>query len=211
MVLVQTYPLSDLRWAGHRVSAIAALMILICLAVRLNLSRRENELEEGPGNRVRMTYTDIEQLTGYARPTISKAISLLEALGAVRVKKEGRANVYELVGVDQRGGWCQLPQGHLADGAKTGELKRLTKIHNNRLTLEALKLYVLLLTFRDQKQNTTSIGYEAIMKYTGMRREDVPKAAAMLVALDLIGASEGADARPEDRSKRYTVKGLKAF
>ena len=72
-----------------------------------------------------------------------------------------------------------------------------------------MNLYVRLLAFRAWKRNITIIGYEKIMAYTGMRRANIPRAASLLVAADLIRVTDDLDALPDARSKRYRIAGLR--
>lgn len=200
-------PLRELEWRGHRTTGTACLVLLMALAVRLNISRRGRELEEG-GTKVAMTYTEINKLTGFARATIAQAISLLEGMGAIRVRKEGRHNVYELMGVNEPGKWCQLPQEYLMDGG-TLALKRLKGLTGNRVSLNSMKLYVLLLALRERHFNTTAISYDGIVRHTGMRREDIPSSLSQLSSLQLVRVTDDLDDRPEDHSHRYRVLGLR--
>jgi hypothetical protein len=71
-----------------------------------------------------------------------------------------------------------------------------------------MKLYVLFMAFRNMRFNTTSISYEGIMKYTGMRRADIPDAFSLLVAHELARADDESDSRENDKSKRYRIRGL---
>lgn len=200
-------PLREIEWRGHRTTGTACLVLLMVLAVRLNISRRGKELEEG-GNKVAMTYTEINKLTRFARATIAEAISLLEAMKAVRVHKDGRHNVYELMGVSEPGKWCQLPQEYLMDGGTT-VLERLEGLTGNRVSLNSMKLYVLLLALRERRFNTTAISYDGIIRHTGMRRQDIPSSLSQLSSLELIRVTDELDDRPDDHSRRYRVLGLR--
>lgn len=225
------YPLAGLKWSQdrqHRITAIAVPVILMALAVRVNLANLGRELADRVDDRVAVTYNELQDLTGFARATISKALMVLEGMGAIISHKEGRSRVYELVGIDEAGGYCQLPQSHILDRSKTskkkkkvseagetedadmygGKMIRFLDLPRKRISLHAMKLYVLLLVYRNRRFNTTAISYDGIEKQAGIRREDIPPALSLLIALELVRVSNDVDSREEDNSQRYKVIGL---
>ena len=188
----------------------ASLMILMALSIRLNesLKGKAFDLNTPRPMTVAVTYDELQRMTGFARTTVSGGVDSLEGLGAINRVKIGRSNFYELIGLNTSGAWCQIPQTKLlaADGSLT--LKRLER---KRVTLSALKLYILFMTLRRQATNTTAIGYAGIIKWTGMRRADIGPAVQLLIAWELVDVSEALDDRhleEKDRSKRYRVRGL---
>jgi hypothetical protein len=201
-------PLKDLEWRKYRTQATAALILLMALSIRLNQAQRGRQRGEKRLTKVSVTYDDLRAMTGFARATISKGLMLLQGMGAIAIDNESRASVYELNGVETPGCFCQLPQSYLLWNSND-ELRRLRQLPTKfRVGLNAMKLYVLMLKYRNQAYNTTAIGYEAIMKHTGMRREDIPEAMGMLSALELARASDDSDPREHDKSKRYRIIGL---
>ena len=200
------YPLAQVTWQGHRKTALAALLIGMGLAIRLNMLRREVELVPPTGfDRVAVTYDELEDIGRCARATVSKAVALLEALGAIKVHRVGRASTYQLIGLDKDGKWCQLPQSQLQ-----GPGHPVHRLHptSDRRSLNAVKVYLIMLALRSWKRNTTAISYDGITRYTCVRREDIPNALAMLTAWELIRVSDDLDDRREDGSRRYKVLGL---
>jgi hypothetical protein len=205
-------PLAALQWSGYRTTGQAALLLLIALAIRLNLARRNRELEVGPANLVAVRYDELQDLVRVARATVSKAIGHLEAWGAIRVHPDGRRSVYELRGVEFNGGWCQLPQSRLLNAGGTA-LAPFTGGRANRFSLNAVKLYVLLMAKRYQRFNTTALGYTAIGRLAGIRREEISNALQQLIALQLVSlAAERSDGREDvdERTQRYVIEGLSA-
>ncbi|MGX5659322.1 hypothetical protein ACWKWV_06320 [Castellaniella ginsengisoli] len=209
---VEIFPLTALGWRKDGSSSMAALMLLIALSIRLNQSLRGVSFKQG-GQRyttVAVTFDELQRMTGFARSSVSSGLGLLEDLDAIKRVKIGRANYYELIGVDTAGEWCQLPQSKLlrADGSLS-----IKPLERKRSTLHALKIYILLAALRNQKFNTTAISYSGIMKWTGLRRADIGPALQILIAWELIGVSDDIDQRhlsAEDRSKRYRLTGLGA-
>lgn len=201
-------PLKQLDWRRYRTQATAALVLLMALAVRLNQSQRDLQQGQKRSTKIPVTYDDLGAMTGFARATIAKALMLLEGMEAIKIHKDRRANVYELIGVETPGSFCQLPQSHLL-WSSNDELRRLRQLPKQfRVGLNAMKMYVLLLKYRNQAYNTTAIGYESLMQHSGMRREDIPGAMGMLSALELVRASDDSDPREHDKSKRYRIIGL---
>lgn len=207
------YPLKSLVWRKDGSSSMAALMILIALSIRLNesLKGRKFELAAPRPTTVAVTYDELQRMTGFARATVSGGVEQLVMLGAISRVKIGRTNHYDITGLNTKGGWCQIPQTKLLQGDGSLSIKKLER---KRVTLYALKLYVLFMARRRQAFNTASISYAGIMKWTGMRRADIGPAVQLLIAWELVDVSEEIDDRhidENDRSKRYRIRGLKAL
>lgn len=220
----ESLTLARLDWNSHRTQATAALVLLMVLAIRLNLSHRGKGFDETRGHEVALSYDEMREMTGFAKATVVKAIMLLESHGAIVSRKEGRRRLYALPQVSEKGKWCQLPQnylltrrgdknqwGHVFDEGPDAQhtLKRLRGFpFGYRAGLNAMKLYLVLLALRSNRWNTTAISYDSIMAYTGMRRADIPEAFSLLVVHELARAADEIDPRDYDRSKRYRVLGL---
>lgn len=97
-------------------------------------------------------------------------------MGAIVSRKEGRQWPYALPRVAQSGQWCQLPQGYLLirrgdkqygielgePPSRNHEPKRLCGFpFGYRAGLNAMKPYVLFLSLRNQRLDTTAQGYHA--------------------------------------------------
>lgn len=206
-----TFPLATLEWRKDGSSSMAALMLLIALSIRLNKSL--NGYVTKPGvprpTTVAVTYDELQRMTGFARKSVSSGLQLLEVLGAIERVKLGRAVHYDLIGVDTAGMWCQLPQTNLlrADGSLS-----FKEMERKRLTLFALKIYMALAALRRQQTNTAAISYSGLVRWTGVRRQDIGPALQVLIVWGLISVSDELDdrhANSEDRSRRYRLTGLK--
>lgn len=79
-----------------------------------------------------------------------------------------------------------------------------------KVHLNALKLYLLLIALRNPVTNEASVGYEKICDYLGIRRNDVPKAAAVLNGLGMTRVHPGkANFRADEATyNRYEIIGL---
>ncbi|HLO07733.1 MAG TPA: hypothetical protein VK198_13885 [Terriglobales bacterium] len=210
---LQRYPLAELHWRDHRAAGIAALLVLMTLAVRLNEENKKVVFVKGAERpkKVAVTWDDLQKITGCARATLGKAILLLENWNAISVTKVGRANQYELLHVREDGGWCKLPQTFLE---KNGDpVARFKNLPTNALGLNALKLYVVLLALRSGRTETTAISFDGITRWTGIRREDIRKAWGFLDGQQLATVTHRRDFRHDvyganDQSQRYAIVGL---
>lgn len=195
--------LALLSWQKHRSDATAALIILIALAIRLNQTNGKGKQRTA----VSISYDELQSLTGISRAKISAGIRLLEGNEIVAVRKRNKRNRYQLSGVTTPGSWAQLPQSQLL---QNGTLLFAKFQLRQRNELHALKLYLLLIAYRNNKANFTAIGYEKICEIGGMQRNDILRAASLLINYDLITVQEqdpipGTIGRPH---KRYRICGL---
>lgn len=206
------HTLAELHWRDHRAAGICALLILIMLATRLNeVVRAARKAGKPDVDTVAVTWTELQQATGHARATVGKGIMLLESWGVIKVKKIGRANHYQLVRVHEPGHWCALPTEF---PEKNGDaVSRFRDLPSTQLGLNALKLYVVLLARRSTQYNTTSLSFNGIIRWTGIRREDIRKAWGFLDGQHLATVSTARDSRhnklgDDDQSQRYALIGL---
>ena len=206
----ETVGLRAITWRDHGSSGTAALIVLFGLAIISNLSQRGGKRREG--NLVSATYTDLEDMTGLSRTMISKGLRILEEIEAIKTEKDGNRSVYALQGIDEDGKWCAIPQDHLLDGADY--LKRLRGIRETirrPASLYAMKMYILLLVFRDRRRNSTRISYNSISRYTGLRRDGISLGWQILASWQLgwlADDSEDPLRKGERRHNRYKIRGL---
>ncbi len=204
--------LSKLPWQRNKSYATAALLILFALAILSNKAQRKDGLRKD--DQVKATYEEIQEVTNLSRKLISGGLKLLKEIGVISEADDGARSVYRLHGIDEGGKWCQLPQGHLLNNVKHMQRLKLFGEQIKRATsLHALKVYMLLLAFREIHSNATRMSYEKIMEYTGMRREDVALAVQVLATAQLCrqATDEEIPRRKGDAMhNRYLILGLKA-
>lgn len=204
--------LRGISWRNQKSTGTAGLIVLLALSILLNQSQRGGQ--NANVNQVLASYTELEEMTGLSRLLISRSLRLLEELQAINTVRIGNACAYELIGVERNGGWCSAPQEHLLAG--TAYLRKLNGIRETLRrpsSLYAMKLYILLLVFRDRRSNVTRISYEKISAYTGMRREDISVAWQIIAALQLgyLADDNEIPLKSGERShNRYRVRGLTA-
>lgn len=204
--------LSAIRWKTHGSAGTAAIMVLIALAIISNQRQREDGIRKD--NKVQITYNDIANMTGFSRAIISKALRILRDVSAISVTREGKKCVYTLLGIESDGKWCALPQAFILDGADyLKKFKGICEIIRRPSSLFAMKLYMLLLAFRERRSNTTRISYDVITSYTGMRREDISTAWQILLAAGLGYLADDTEVplkKGERNHNRYKIRGLNA-
>lgn len=168
--------LKDLSWRGeHQSDNIAALM----LYVAINQQTPEQE------TKTRLTYDNLCLITSLSRAKVSAGIKIIENLGLIKIEKKGRSNIYHIIDRDQKGGWAKLPARTLYDN--DGQIEPFNNFKlRSRTELDALKLYLLIIAFRDNKKNHTTIAYEKISQYTGISERHVRSAISFLVTLNMI-------------------------
>lgn len=202
--------LSHLRWRQHKGSATAAIMLLFALAIKSNLDQKTNGRRTG--NQVVATYEHLMALTNLSRGPVAAGLELLRELGAITTEKNGNGCAYTLLGIDTPGQYCELPQGHLLEGQAV--MRRLKGLHvalKNRSSLDAMKLYMLLLSLRDRNYNVSRASYNTIREYTGMRKEEISVAVQVLLGAQLVRLARDEEVpleRGQHRHNRYIVSGL---
>jgi len=193
--------LRSLRWGGPEgagANNIAALMTLIALAHHAD---DENGL-------IKLTYDQLEELTGLSRPKVSKGLDGLEALKIID-RDQGRS-IYRLLGYNPKSGWAKLPCKALYSGM------RIAAFHEFRLRsmaeLNALKLYLLFAARRGRDTNMANISYDKITEYTGIERPRI-KAAQSLLAIHNMAHVERLPSSTNDIgvSNAYRLVGLDSY
>jgi hypothetical protein len=206
--IIQDSKLSQLTWDKHGSDATAALILLISLAIMFNRSNiGKGGKREYPARGFHASYEKLRDFTGLSRAKIAAGLSLLRWLQVIDVEQYGRRNWYSLTGVLKAGQWGQLPQTHLLRTASFA-FRKFQLRHPNEMN--ALKLYLVLLAYRNVRGNFTAIGYEKICQVTGMEWKDVGLALELLRDFDLVHIEEG-EPRESQLGRpynRYRVRGL---
>jgi hypothetical protein len=206
--IIREAKLSLLMWRKEKSNATAALILLIALAIRFNQSNTGRTV--GRGRRrtsFRESYDKMQSFTGLSRAKISAGLRLLDEMNIVTISRAKRMNQYTLRGITEDGKWAQVPQTHLLNSG-TLLFSKFQLRHRNELN--ALKLYLLLIAYRNTSANFASIGYDKICNISGIARNDIPSALSLLINLDLVRIEQddpvsGNPGRPHNR---YRICGL---
>ncbi len=203
--------LDGLSWHRYKADAIAALLILIALAIKRNMDRMGIEQDErialSNNEYVKATYDDLQDMLLISRSKVANGIALLIGFNIIE-RAINNKSLYKLTGCTQIGKWAKLPQGILMRGKRLTGFDSFTLRSKNELN--ALKLYLLMIAFRNTKTSYASLGYSAFTEYTGVQPNDIKKAKSHLINLNLISVEANTDF-VQDKTKpslRYKLTGL---
>jgi hypothetical protein len=188
--------------------SIAALLLYIVIVHQANgRSKKEMHLF----GKAQLTYSFFQNASELSRSMISRGLRKLESCGLIRTSKFGKNVVYELIDNNPDRDWAKLPNAYLYKDANNGELKAFRNFtHRNKHELNALKIYLLIVAFRDRKLNAALLTYDTISAYTGIPRNSIRTALSHLTNSELIQIDR--DSMPFFRQKRppsqYRVRGV---
>lgn len=174
-----------LTWGKSDIAAsIGALKIyiLFCLlGIKQQLQGKEKIIAH-------LSYDEISEGTGLSRAVIARSIKKLQEHALITCMGNARQRKYEVVKVKTNGGWCKLPCRPLfGEGIK---IKPFYQLHNRYLIeLDALRLYVYLLSIRDNDEPYTKVSLTKVSEKTGIQTHEVQNAAALLNTIGLLSHS----------------------
>lgn len=168
---IEDYDLKRLSWSRNGVDALTALMTLMVIAQHADQETGE----------ARMTYDDLQRATGLSRTTIAGGLGILEGW---LVDRKGQSN-FTLLNFDQYGGYAFLPAKPLYNAR--GRVSFFQEFKRRKaVELDALKLYLLIVSRRDRNTNLAHITYDKIVEYTGMDRDNIKTAISILAANGMV-------------------------
>lgn len=177
--------LKSLKWdAGERNSYnTASLMVLVAIATNTSYRRTRKNPEIGT---VELSYTDLTTITTLSRKLVSESIKKLTTAGLIEKSTKKKVNRYTLCNLSNELGWGKLPAKRIYEEnlEKIKAFKYFTL--RKKAELNALKLYFLIISLRDNDSNMSHMTYETIMKYTGIHRGEISSAISLLASNDLI-------------------------
>lgn len=208
--------LAAISWRESKGDATAALLLLMALCVernRANIGRETGERASAavPASDdrelVHATYDRLMDMTMLSRAKVAGGLKILRELKVVVATP--RASEYRLPSIETPGSWCQLPQGHVWDNPHVAKyLKGLTLRH--RAELDALKVYLMLLAFRGNKNSVTLLGYERMTQLAGLDRTEITRAKSHLFNWGLIVEKE-VDPAPGQIGRNPTSYKIRGF
>ena len=169
--------------------SIAALKCLLAISVQMDFTSRT----------ATVSYTDFETLTGLSRPMVTKGIKALETRGLITIGG-GHTHKYTVNEIQDEH-WAKLP---------TELLKRSLKDIGNRgvICLAALKIYILLVTRRNNIYQWTALTFDQIELSTGVRRTNIRAALSMLFSAGLIHSTIVDPNNGQPVFPAYLIRGL---
>lgn len=166
--------LKKLTWLAQGSDAIVALMVFLVMSHKRSLS------SDGSNNStVQVTYDELQTALNVSRSKISGGISILLDVGWI--KKEASRSHFTFTAPSVP--WGKVPVRPLYDNHNAIFAFDSWRLRNP-LELDALKLYFVLITFRDSDLNYASISYERLRHYSGVQK--IKSALNFLVASTLI-------------------------
>lgn len=196
--------LRDFKWhCKEKSNYIASLMIYICIAQHIQEER----------GKISISYSDISGLTSLSRAKVSAGISILKDKEIISVSGDKKINSYELLWRENDKGWAKLPVKSMYNKNYSGIVPFKDFHLRKKVELDALKLYLILVSFRDEKTNSTVMKYETISDYTGITTNDIKSASSFLVSLNLINVDKSNIEDYEMKRWRnvYRIKGINRY
>lgn len=139
-----------------------------------------------------MSFSEIEEMTRLSRPMVNAAIKILIAQDLIVKKRIKQTSAYEISN-SSGAPWAKVPQDRIRFG--------LRSIPNRgRISLGALKTYVLLLVMRNNSDSISSISYRKIWDYTRIRQSDIRLSLSILV---VSGFTQIAQAKTDKSTSGY--------
>ncbi|HBN9565033.1 hypothetical protein Q8W90_28400 [Pseudomonas aeruginosa] len=196
---------------------------LACLKTYVAICTR-TDFETGVA---RTTYAELSQLTEQSRSVVSRSLALLEAYDLIDCDSPSRgAGTYITVSrwLTEKG-FAKIPKRWLLTareatkdlhGPKGTLLKFRQFRFESRLSLIALKVYLVLLAYRDSGRGPGDglaiISYTRIAEVAGIGRHLVSDAVTKLLEMNLLTFRTGdyreGDNVDFDRTNRYLIRGL---
>ena len=171
--------LRKLHWKREGADNIAALMTLCVIAHHANERATENEAELVAS----VTYDRLCLATGVSREKIASGLDVLASHKVIRRAPHGRST-FLIERYERERGWCKLP----AKGLYAGE--RIAAFDAFKLRtvaeLDAMKLYLLFASRRNNESNFADISYDKITEFSGVERSRLKRAISFLAALGLV-------------------------
>lgn len=192
--------LADFRAArGALANETAALMNLIAIA----------HLADGQTGIARATYDDLTRITGCSREKVARALDILDERELVDFslgRSQCRLEDYD----PEAGGWAKLPCRRLY---RDDTIAVFSDFYlRKRAELDALKLYLLFIAFRENWTNQAMIGFDKISEYTGIHRQHIKTGTSLLVSHGLIHVDRMAsDVRREGVKNCYRLVGIDPY
>jgi DNA-binding transcriptional ArsR family regulator len=185
----------------------AALKIYMSIALMAPYRAKPPAIHAGKAS---ISYDEFENMTGLSRSLIPRGLAILSTEGLVEVVGSQKTHAYRLIGYDDDSlGWGKIPRDYLR-GGRVHPQGRLAAIgHRHPVDLNALKIYLALVAFRDGTSGYSLLSYDKIVEHTGVHRSRIRPALTSLFDAQLVSVDPMADyAVGASTSNRYALLGL---
>jgi len=171
--------------------SIAAFKCAMAISTKIDFSSRK----------VKLSFTDLQTLTGLSRPMVSRGIALLEALEILNVDRSSYTNQYQLTVIADDENWAKLPVDAV--------IRRLPHLPNRgSVGLAALKVYMQLVAVRPNQSLEVAITHERLRDLTGIQKNQVRPALDVLFSHSLIRITQNEYQGNKHLHNVYTIMGL---
>lgn len=188
---VPSFPGSDFKAGKFAGTSIASLKCVMAISSKIDFS----------SCKAKLSFSDLEGLTGLSRPMVSKGIAIVEALEIVRVDRSGHGNEYELTVTDDDKYWAKLPTDKMA-----AQLPLI--LNRGAVSLAALKIYMQLVALRPNDSDTVALTHEKMRELTGVQKTHIRPALDVLINHSLIRLNQVTSAESKFFHNQYTLLGL---
>lgn len=197
----EKYPLRDYTWSDrdNKSNYIAALMLYICIAQQIDSA-----------DWIQLSYKDFCTITSLSRAKVSSGLHILSEKNLIKIATDYKTHKYKILGYkEEGGGWAKLPSKYLYD-YKEEQIKPFMSFKlRQRVEIDSLKLFLLLIALRDNQKNHATPSYETIYKYTGIQEKNIRSAISFLVSLDMIHVQKyGNTEELNKRNNFYRIIGI---
>ncbi len=176
--------LADLRWVGaHKSDNTAALMLYTVIAHHANSEPARGFEKTGYAA---LSYSELGDLTALSKAKISGGLGVLRDLKLIEGSEVTKKGVFKIIGHEASNGWGKLPAKKMYNDRYSVVPIFHAFTSRNRHELNSLKLFFLIVAFRDNVTNYAHISYEKIESYAGIRRNDIRAAISLLAANQLV-------------------------
>ena len=185
--------LLEFQWRGEGGGSnnVAALMCLIAIA----------HVASQQTGTAQITYNALGDVTGLSREKLSGGLRILEGGALVERKADGRSH-YKLSNFDPALGWGKLPVKSMY---RSGRIVAFDEFKlRQRSELDALKMFLLFIAFRDDGLNAANLSYTGIEKYSGIERSKIKAGISVLVNQHLVYIDQVQ--RAEETGVRHTYR-----
>ncbi len=203
-VWIQAGLLSDFHAKSAGPNA-AALKIYMAIAMFANFKPNP---QIGTAGFAKLSFNELEDLCDVSRQSVRNGIAVLAERDLVSIVKVSNANGYVLQDYDELG-WAKIPSGYLLQKQNFSGKTRFSGMKiRGALHLEAIKLYLALLTFRHNQAQQVYLSYDKIQHYTGIPRARIRRSIDVLVNHEWISVAshmyQSTDRKP---ANAYILRG----
>lgn len=172
----------------------AALKVLLALNLSMDFKEKVTS---------RVSYSNLEKLTNLSRPMIRAGLSILleqQIISVADKKSKNKGLIYRFNTFGSEG-WARVPKD---------QIEFFLKNLNNRgkTSLSALKIYLTLISLRNNESDIANIGYEKLREYTGLQSNDIKPGIETLFEFRMISVYQELDnSTRKYKSNSYVIIG----